>query len=425
MHLFDQDELIREISYIPNALSHQFGTIVASHSSRPLQTTTNHIIRKLREGWSNESPYDFENSFLRDGLEVFCDDDERLNDLLKEASDLPSTYGDMREIGVDAFAWYVSFHHSKDWGIYIPLTGLLKFSSNFVEVTPNPVTAVNIGLDLLLSHEGVHYGIDIAVSQLELIEQRAIYIPERNLLRNNAGYIEREEKIANAAKLILSNRLAKNRTLGCPDLLATCRNLVRSQPAGYRDGLSCESKSKFHSEANQYLHQVLNSSTSYPTNIRPSTVDLSLLIPLQIRWGKIDLGYVDISRCPIYIIEDLPTSVENKISLYFIGALLSIEESSNFLKDLSRRADFAKMWDKTKQLLSNPITKKHGPNLDLKIWDKKSQKDGNPSKEWWSVRVGGASSNVRAHLYRFGTNSEWVADQIGDANKMGHHKVRR
>jgi hypothetical protein len=318
MHIFDQDELIREISHIPNALSQQYGAIISPHSSRPFLNSSGHSIRKLNKGWNNESTFDHDASFSGDRLEVFCDDDDKLDDLLRKAKDLPSTYGDIREIGVDAFAWYVSFHHSKDWGIYIPLTGLLKFAAYLVDATTNPVKAVNVGLDLLLSHEGVHYGVDIAVSQLELIERRAIYISERNLLRNNHGYIEKEEKIANAAKLVLSKRLSNNRTLSCPAILAACRNLISNQPTGYRDGLSCASKSKFQSEANQYLHEVLNASNTSRTYIRPSTVDLSVLIPLQISRGNIDLGFVDISRCPIYIIEDLPTWAQSNISFYLI-----------------------------------------------------------------------------------------------------------
>ena len=203
----DQKTLIADLAYIPNALLQRTGTVHIPHSSQPGSGAPECEpinIRPSRDANWSGSP---EGAPLG-RPEIFCDNEDALVDLLRWADDLPTLYGSVEEVGLDALSWYISYHQHREWGIYIPLTGLVRFASLFAESTPNPLAAVNVAFDLLLSHESVHYGVDVAVSQLELIEHRALYIANRNLLRNGRGYIEAEEKIANAAMLILAKRLS-------------------------------------------------------------------------------------------------------------------------------------------------------------------------------------------------------------------------
>ena len=79
------------------------------------------------------------------------------------------------QVGIEALAWYVSFHNNqKNWGIYIPISSL-NYLNELFEIKVHAHTRLDqISKDLLLYHEQYHFAFDLFVSQIELLTNEPI-----------------------------------------------------------------------------------------------------------------------------------------------------------------------------------------------------------------------------------------------------------
>lgn len=110
------------------------------------------------------------------------------------------------ERGTDALAWYVSFHQSKRWGIYIRTRGLSHLSKIFSTKrnTGDINSKIKRAFDVLLYHELFHFLTDLVSLNMEMIYKEPIHNPyceiiqknptQKNLSRN----LNIEESLANA-----------------------------------------------------------------------------------------------------------------------------------------------------------------------------------------------------------------------------------
>ena len=323
-------------------------------------------------------------------------------------------------LGTEALAWYVSFHVSNYWGIYIPHTGLLRHAHKFLQITNSANVATQISYDALIAHESIHYGIDIACARLELISNRAVYISGKNSLRSPLGYNEMEEQIAEGV-LLHTLQNYKNEDLKLhPNIVTkifeTAKQHTLRLPPGYRDAIKCISPKDFRFCTNGYLEDLFAQGVT-PHRLSEDLVELIHLLPIK-KAGFFQPNRIDYSECPIYIFDDTQKGSSLSNAIYFISQLSSIQETAAF-KDKVRPHQVR--WDKTKQLLSHPDYKKNNRNLKFERWPKAD--DPEKKYEAWHVRVG-KKTNLRAQINHFRETNEWVAVDIGDANKMGHHKNR-
>jgi hypothetical protein len=137
--------------------------------------------------------------------------------------------------------------------------------------------------------------------------------------------------------------------------------------------------------------------------------------------SRFNTGFVDWSQCPIYIVDDSSVSHFPKDAFHFIHSVSGILESAKFQKLIY--PEYISAWKKTIMRLSNPSYPKNSDTLDFRRWPNEDK--SNEAIEAWSVRVGGQSTNLRAHLdHKLGTG-QWVADRFGNADKMGHHKNKK
>jgi hypothetical protein len=76
-------------------------------------------------------------------------------------------------IGIDALAWYVSFHHDgPDWRIYIPISSLAYFECRVFNQLPLAREEKwHLALEILLAHERMHFIVDYHCAQWELLLQ--------------------------------------------------------------------------------------------------------------------------------------------------------------------------------------------------------------------------------------------------------------
>ena len=130
------------------------------------------------------------------------------------------------EYGIEALAWYISFHRSSKWGIYFRVRGLFYLSNLFK--TKNNLNDINcrikIAFEVLFYHEFFHFLTDLTAATMEMIYKKPIYnnyFDSINIVIKNApvkllhqccnpnaeGFILIEEPLANAYVL---KRTSKN-----------------------------------------------------------------------------------------------------------------------------------------------------------------------------------------------------------------------
>ncbi|GAH56894.1 unnamed protein product, partial [marine sediment metagenome] len=84
---------------------------------------------------------------------------------------------EISERGVEALAWYISFHQSNKWGIYFRVRGLsylsniFKYKSNFNDINRR----IKVAYDLLYYHEFFHFLTDMVSSNMEMVYRDVLY----------------------------------------------------------------------------------------------------------------------------------------------------------------------------------------------------------------------------------------------------------
>src|SRR5262249_4139418 len=141
--------------------------------------------------------------------------------------------GQRTPTGVDALAWYSSFHNLQpEWGIYIPTLSLMYIERRWLKEVRAPFwRKFQIAAAILHQHELFHFATDYMVAQWEVLLSAPMWALTMEQRRDKGIYLAEEEKLANAHML---------RQLG-PKLSQLEHDAVlqatRRQPPGYSDGV--------------------------------------------------------------------------------------------------------------------------------------------------------------------------------------------
>lgn len=301
--------------------------------------------------------------------------------------------------GLDALGWYVTFHQRKvQHGIYIPLEGMLWLAVNGLGAVHLSVERrVELAFHAILRHELFHFEADCMAANWELATGVDVYWKARGH-RNNAGYIELEEALANAY-MLRGFKHPPRRLANSGGAYGMLRRYCEQQPEGYRDGpLHAASRRRYLEEC-RYLsgmfHEVSGASWE-----APHAFDTLLLYP--------NPTLVDWTRCPIIVTDahDLQRLLGIRVSHF--SAVTAIEETAAFRKKLNKAdTKIQRLWATRKEQLARSTSLS---SLDFKQW-----KVGGP--DCYSVRIDG---NYRVHLRHERGSSRWFAIAIGDHRNMGH-----
>lgn len=312
--------------------------------------------------------------------------------------------------GVDAVAWYVSFHASPDrWGIYVPLSSLpIVDELHFAHLPVPRAERWRLIWDALLAHEAVHFAVDCACAWFELLHhaplRRAMHDRMQafgrgvEALRPYSSYFEAEEALANGHMLRTLVPRARKQAA------EAIRRFVQAQPPGYRDGVTAESDRGFAATAAEVLRGYLSVwSTMWNLDPGNPALDLTRLLPLD---------PAAVAQCPVWIVDDLDAAGLPPGAVRFFTCVSPIKETQAFRKE-AKRLGLEKAWDRTKNKLATRI-----PNsVDFKKWPKGDE-------GMWSVRV---NRDIRAHLRQPSRHSSAGSPDPGQAPwlacKIGHHKA--
>jgi plasmid maintenance system killer protein len=298
--------------------------------------------------------------------------------------------------GIDALAWYVSFHNTEpEWGIYIPISSLHYIAGRHLKrLRYSKARKLEIAFNALLFHESIHYAVDRNVAAWELILGVALHgeVPDR---LKTLGYIQVEEAVANAHKL---RELKEIYSAACTNALGTW---VSNSPAGYRDAFEYLDDADFRLGLEECVK-------TYAGEKWMANPDVGGGLG-WIRWASqfIFNDAVDLTQCPIMVIDDqtglgvLPTTVK------YLQSIPAIVESRKFLKMLKRAPkQIQESWARKRETLKE-VVPSHPEFEKLK----------GPLAGQFSLRV---SDNYRAHLRPKATTDVWEALAIGPHTAMGH-----
>jgi plasmid maintenance system killer protein len=301
---------------------------------------------------------------------------------------------DIKEQGLDALAWYTSFHRKQsEWGIFIPISSLYFIADNWFENLRVTIEKKLLyAFEILYFHESFHYAIDRNIASWEL----AFGLPFREntskLLPPNK-YLEIEEALANA--YMLKHLLPKLPKSGQNSLI----NAIRNSPAGYRDA-------ECYLDIDKYL---IGAEENIKTYVMPSGLsEFQHLQPQFIHWAsQFSLSpFININECPTYIIHD-----ENKVgipptSLKWLQTIPFINETKKFKKQLNKlHPNLQKAWKTKKNELSFHIP----PHPEFE--------ELSGRKGIFSIRL---NKSYRAHLTSKGNFEYWDALEVGTHGDMGH-----
>jgi len=300
--------------------------------------------------------------------------------------------------GVDGLAWYVNFHvKGAQWGVYIPTSGLAYMMVRvFGRLPVNSDTKMKIAFRALHQHELFHFAVDYMSAQWEAITGHACHRPARALKDSVAGYILREEELANAHMIrSLRGGSAALKVRGRSEAL---RLFTRRQPAGYQDAERSTRRVAFDAGCEALARDYVSKISGIELGFIGG-VDLLRIYPLS---PAIDWRY-----CPIHIIHDERRLNIPPVDLGLFSNIATIVENEHFKTQFpALPSAIQEAWIRKKQMLAVTTAAK---GLDFKFWERRG------TEKVYSIRL---SANYRAHLAYSGV--QWAAIGVGTHAAMGH-----
>ena len=151
--------------------------------------------------------------------------------------------------GVEALAWYRSFHDHEKWGIVIPLSSLVCMEKVYFHALPlTRNERLSLAFRALLEHEATHFAFDYACAWFELMLRAPIRKAFSSQMKGSIKlfssepaqqYLEIEEAVANAVMLRVAAKRERR------PAIVSLENFVKAQPAGYRDGIATVPEARF------------------------------------------------------------------------------------------------------------------------------------------------------------------------------------
>jgi len=297
--------------------------------------------------------------------------------------------------GVDALAWYVSFHmRGAQWGIYIPLSSIaFMIGRVFSSINAAPEDLLKLAVRSLHQHEMFHFAMDYASSQIEILTKRPCHKPSRSLRDERCNYIVLEEQLANA-NMIRSfwGRSLRGKT-------QALRSFVSMQPRGYRDAPQSTDGTAFRQDCDLLVGRYVNSVGEHSEQALSGLDGIGVLPRMPVDWRY----------CPIHLISDEHTCGLDSRWLDLFQRIEAVVESTTFRKNLSRMPKPVQAtWEEVKSRLSQTTA---GAGLDFKFWKRTT------GGSVYSVRL---SRQHRAHLVIDRETRGWTAVDVGTHSVMGH-----
>ena len=312
-------------------------------------------------------------------------------------------------VGIDVLAWYVSFHLSRDpntpgqgrlapegWGVFIPVSSLSYLEQGvFAGLTLDRQAKWNLAFQLLLLHELMHFAVDYACAQWELLLQTPCWAALQHRMKaEQVAYLAAEEQLANAYMLRRCRSFL-------PRLAADAlMRFVARQPRGYRDGPRAAGQATF---VRVFADVVKSYAGVHAVErglaICADSYDLGrhLPAPLEIESGD----------CPVHVIHDEGIVGLPEPALQLITRIPSVTETDGFRHQFARLGGpLQRRWERLKAVLRDGIPR-----------SARFTKMKTAGENVYSLRL---NDNFRVHVRLVKGSQDWEAFGVGSHAAMGH-----
>lgn len=288
---------------------------------------------------------------------------------IPDESEISTTGWDEEELGVEAWAWYRSFHWQPTdrWGIYLTDEGIWRLADRLRGAggSLGPIGTVDLlalATDVLLWHEYFHFLTDLASAAAELANllqpPGPLYVPHAQAVLAAPPHTGRpkEEALANAYAL---QQIRPTR------IRPALKKVFQAQPFGYRDFSGYLGANFVHG-----CRGLLREITLHAARNVSGEAPLELMFDTR----RTHYGFTDV---PVRLVQKLRGTA---YELGFVESIArhSLVEARTFEKDLRR--------------LPKPVLRKLDQALD-KLADTRSPglafKRLTNCGSTWSIRVGG------------------------------------
>ena len=304
----------------------------------------------------------------------------------------------VEEQGIEALAWYVSFHvNHANWGIFLPISSLAYLENRCLRRLRRGRPYVwSIAQEILVEHELFHFLTDYVCAQWEILMETPCWAwVQHARCAARLDYLEIEEKLANAHMLrTLQDRWPKS-------VHDSMGSFIASQPPGYKEGLAFTEENHFSDELIELIKNYIGvHAVEKGLNLSTDSFDSTSFFALSPR--------IDGSQCPLHFLHDENLVGLPQISMRFIQCIPNIVETNRFQKDFQKLdKGLRNRWVEIKDQLSNRIPKY--PDFE--------KLTGKGKKPCYSIRL---NDNFRVHLQPGKDRDFWEAICVGSHKSMGH-----
>jgi len=325
--------------------------------------------------------------------------DERNSTERKRQEEYSRINSEVVSLGIEALAWYRSFHVISEWGIYIKESSLYYLAETWLRDSDNK--SINEGIQqawqLLWAHEIFHFATDLAIARWEIALQRPLWAFDCFRRKKEAvNYWRFEEQAANAHMI----RYLGDRWSDAD--LKQLREFTQIQPPGYRDAIEVIDDEMFL----PLLEELIRAKVGL-LGIRVFPELLNSGMPIA-AFFDLDDEALAIFNCPVYLVRDAGAVLQSPVfAQKLIAAIPEIEETPQFKKMLAAmHPHFEKRWHQKKRQLEHRVP--CHPEFE-------KFKDGPP--KIFSIRL---NKGARVHLEMPHTSGPWKAVAVGQHKEMGH-----
>ncbi len=304
------------------------------------------------------------------------------------------------EDGIDALAWYRSFHYEpiQKWGIYMLDKGIYHLAEIFEgqyeqsEVTPETrQECIHDAVNLLYYHELFHFYTDLTAANLEISESRSMYVDYFQKRYPN-GWLESDGAPSDIpAKLeeALANEFARKKTITkrSQQYKDTLKEFMERQPNGYAQWDAVRHYQKWYPGLSQLGERLLNEGSPLPQYMHVRALEDA--IHRSYEW-----------QVPVYIVDTIPENIYRFASFKKFDIISISDNAKKLLNKLKNPILKKKFYAKVDKLRGQTV--RYDRNLSP------LQKPG-----WWKYNLGKSGDshgNPRIILYESygGWSVEWV-----------------
>lgn len=299
--------------------------------------------------------------------------------------------GGVREIGMEALAFYKSFRHAAlspfpgYWGIFYLEPGIRRVRDLILTYDPNHPNPRRTAIEFLRRHERVHFKFDVYALGVESAMSKHLYEPLKAAFQP-CKIFQVEEGLANHEAWRWARKYDSA-------IQAFAEDFMSLQPGGY---------SRFREDrqslASELAANLINLNLQAGARRDDQALWVANLPTAMSRWQ---------SYCKEYGVDGALLSRWINPA-WKLPSVILIQDGADVKKILAGRyASMRDKWESTKaKLLAEPGI----PGLDFKRWD--------AANGMWSVRV---DDNFRAHLLPLGKAAGlWEAREFGTHKDLGH-----